>query len=164
MILVRHPETADPRVIAGQSEVGLSADGEAALDAIVTAVPRATRVVASDLGRCRALAEVLAGRNGVPLELDPRWREQSFGSWEGRRWDEVDGRTYLDAWTTASPPGGERIGEVLARVATAMRALGDDTLVVTHAGPIRCALVAARGLTLEEAFAIPVPFGSWRSV
>ena len=162
MILVRHPETVDPRVIAGQSDVALSAAALAGLEALAAGVPRASRVLSSDLTRCRALASALAERNGVRLELDARWREQSFGSWEGRRWDEVDGRAYLEAWTSASPPGGEGIGEVLARVASAMRELDAETLVVTHAGPIRCALSVARGLTLEKAFAIEVPFGSWR--
>ena len=162
MILVRHPETEDPRVIAGQSDVPLSAVGGARVEEIASSVPRASRVVASDLLRCRALAEALAKRNGAALELDPRWREQAFGAWEGRRWDEVDGRAYLESWMELAPPGGEGIREVLTRVTAAMAEVDAGAVVVTHAGPIRCALAVARGLSLDEAFAIAVPFGSWR--
>jgi len=159
LILVRHPEVEDPRVISGQSEVRLSERGEASIPGIVAALPKATRVVASDLLRCRVLAETLARRDGLPVELDPRWREQSFGVFEGRTWGNVDGRAYLASWLTASVPGGESLPKVVERVREAMRDLADGTVVIAHAGPIRCALSLARGLPLEEAFAIAVPFG-----
>ncbi len=162
VIVVRHPETADPRVIAGQSEVALAP--HANIDAIVASLPAVQRIVSSDLSRCRILAEAIAAKTGLACTFDPRWREQSFGAWEGKRWDEVDGRDYLDQWTTATPPGGESIRDVRARVAAALAESGDGTLVVSHAGPIRCALAVTRGISLAEAFAIEVAFGSWRSL
>ena len=164
VIVVRHPETVDPRVIAGQSDVALAPHALAALDGIVESLPPVRRLVSSDLSRCRILAEAIAVRRGLACQIDRRWREQSFGIWEGKRWDEVDGREYLEQWTTARPPGGESIGDVRARVAAALQALGDDTLVVTHAGPIRCALAIRRDIGIDEAFAMEVAFGSWRSL
>lgn len=164
VIVVRHPETADPRIISGQSDVALAPHAVDTLRDLVASLPAARRIVSSDLSRCRVLAEALAERTGAECTLDPRWREQSFGEWEGKRWDEVDGRAFLDAWTTATPPGGESIGDVQARVAAALEELGDDTVVVAHAGPIRCALALAHGLRIEEAFDIEVPFGSWREL
>ena len=162
VIVVRHPETIDPRVIAGQSDVALAPHAD--IEAIVASLPAATRIVSSDLSRCRILANAIAARTGLPCTFDPRWREQSFGAWEGKRWDEVDGRDYLDRWTTATPPGGESIGDVQARVAAALADSGDGTLVVAHAGPIRCALAVTRGIGIAEAFEIEVPFGSWRAL
>lgn len=162
VIAVRHPETADPRVIAGQSDVALAPHAD--LGAIVASLPPVTRIVSSDLSRCRILADAIAAKSGLPVTIDPRWREQSFGAWEGKRWDEVDGRDYLDRWTTATPPGGESIGDVQARVAAALAESADGTLVVSHAGPIRCALAITRGLSLADAFAIDIAFGSWRSL
>ena len=164
VIVVRHPETADPSVIAGQSDVALAPRALAAIDALAASVPAARRIISSDLSRCRILAEAIAAKARLDCTLDVRWREQAFGAWEGKRWDEVDGRAYLEQWTTATPPGGESIGEVQARVAAALADLDDETLVVTHAGPIRCALAFARGLGIDEAFTIDVPFGSWRSL
>jgi alpha-ribazole phosphatase len=164
VIVVRHPEPVDPRVIAGQSDVALAPHALAALDAIAATLPAARRIVSSDLSRCRILADAVAARTGLPCAFDVRWREQAFGAWEGKRWDEVDGRAYLDQWTTATPPGGESIGDVQARVSAALADAGDDVLVITHAGPIRCALAVTRKLTIEDAFAIPIAFGSWRSL
>lgn len=164
VIVVRHPETVDPRVISGQSDVALAPHALAAIDGIVASLPPARRVVSSDLSRCRVLAEAIAARRGLAWQCDPRWREQSFGTWEGKRWDEIDGREYLEQWMTARPPGGESIGEVRERVAAALEDIDDDTLVVTHAGPIRCALAIRRAIGIGEAFAIEVGFGSWRSL
>src|SRR5204863_926806 len=145
------PETADPRVIAGQSDVALATHALGAIDAIVRSLPPAREIVSSDLSRCRILADAIAAKRGVPYSLDARWREQSFGAWEGKRWDDVDGRDYLEHWTTAAPPGGESIADVRARVASALDvarqeclAHTGDVLVITHAGPIRCALAITR--------------------
>lgn len=164
VILIRHPETVDPRIIAGQSEIALAPHAVARLDTLVDTLPSARRVVSSDLSRCRTLAEKLARRANVMCRIDPRWREQSFGAWEGKTWDQVNGRAYLETWTTATPPGGESIADVQARVAAALRDVEDGTVVVTHAGPIRCALALSRGLRIEDAFAMDVGFGSWRAL
>ncbi len=164
VIVVRHPETADPRVIAGQSNVALAPRALAAIDAIVESLPAARRIVSSDLSRCRILAHAVAVRRGLACTFDCRWREQSFGALEGKRWDEVDGRAYLEEWTTAAPPGGESIAAVRTRVAAALAETDDETLVITHAGPIRCALAIARDLPIDEAFAIDIAFGSWRAL
>ena len=164
VIVVRHPETVDPRVIAGQSDVTVALHALAAIDTIAASLPRVRRIVSSDLSRCRILADAIAAQRDLTCSLDARWREQSFGAWEGKRWDEVDGREYLDHWTTARPPGGESIDEVQARVATALAEIDDEMLVVTHAGPIRFALAITRGLRIEDAFAIPIAFGSWRAL
>jgi alpha-ribazole phosphatase len=107
----------------------------------------ADRIVASPLRRCRALARILGSRLRLPVRLDPDWREIDFGRWEGLPWDEVP-RPELDAWAAdlmhARPHGGESVAMLLARVRRALRRLapGGRTLVVTHAGPIRAALVA----------------------
>lgn len=164
VILVRHPETIDPRVISGHSDVAVAPHAFAALEALAASLPPVRSIVSSDLSRCRILAEVLAAQRGIACTFDARWREQSFGAWDGKRWDEVDGREYLEQWTTATPPGGESIAEVQTRVAAALADAGDDTLVVTHAGPIRCLLALTRRLSIEDAFAVPIPFGSWRSL
>lgn len=164
VIVVRHPETADPRVIAGQSDVALSPRAMLALDGIVASLPLPRRIVSSDLSRCRILAEAIVAKSGVACAWDPRWREQSFGEWEGKRWDQVDARAYLECWKTATPPGGESLSEVRSRIGAALADIDDQTLVVTHAGPIRCALAIKHGLTFDEAFAIDIRFGSWRTL
>ncbi|HYC59672.1 MAG TPA: histidine phosphatase family protein [Thermoanaerobaculia bacterium] len=164
VILVRHPETVDPRLISGHSDVAVAPHALATLDSLAASLPRVRHIVSSDLSRCRVLAEAVAAQRGVECIYDVRWREQTFGAWDGKRWDEVDGREYLEQWITATPPGGESIVDVQTRVIAALADAGHDTLVVTHAGPIRCVLAIVCGLSIADAFAVPIPFGSWRSL
>ena len=106
------------------------------------------RIVSSPLRRCRRLAALLGARFGVPVGLDPAWREIDFGAWEGLAWDAVP-RAEIDAWAAdflhARPHGGESVAMLLARVRRALARAGRPrgrALVVTHAGPIRAALFA----------------------
>ena len=48
VIVVRHPETVDPRVIAGQSDVALAPHAIDAIDTIVASLPPAREIVSSD--------------------------------------------------------------------------------------------------------------------
>lgn len=106
------------------------------------------RIVTSPLIRCRILAVRLGRTLGLPVRIDPDWREMDFGRWEGLPWDHVP-RAELDAWAAdlvhARPHGGESVAQLLARTRRALSRWhgGGHTLVVTHAGVIRAALVAA---------------------
>jgi probable phosphoglycerate mutase len=44
-----------------------------------------THVLSSPLQRCCHFAEAVAKRYRLPLVVDRRFREMSFGTWEGRR-------------------------------------------------------------------------------
>lgn len=85
-----------------------------------------------------------------------------FGCWEGRAWGEIP-RGELDAWAAdlqrARPPGGESVAMRLARIWRAIGRLppGGRTLVVTHAGPIRAALVATGAWSRPVSFGAVVP-------
>ena len=83
---------------------------------------------------------------GLPVEIDPRWREFNFGEWEGLRVDEVDAGVNARAY---APPGGETFDEVCARVRDALDALRTvpRSLVVTHAGPLHAMLAVLFGET-----------------
>ena len=59
--------------------------------------------------------------------------------------------------------GGEAVGDVLRRVRrawTGIASSADNTLVVTHAGPIRCLLHIARGVPVLDAIKAGIPYGS----
>ncbi|RKD24943.1 hypothetical protein BEP19_03650 [Ammoniphilus oxalaticus] len=106
-----------------------------------------TKVYSSDLLRCVQTAEIV----GSPLrvETSTALRELNFGTWDGRRYDELmqtDGPT-LTAWIddpfTLAPPGGEtllklgkRVDDWVAGMLAASRS-DDVALVVTHGGPLR---------------------------
>ena len=89
-----------------------------------------------------------------------------FGAWEGRPWASLP-RAELDAWAADTlhyrPGGGETVAEMLARLRRAWPGLAssaDNTLIVTHAGPIRCLLHLAGGMKLQQALQASIPYGS----
>ncbi len=114
--------------------------------------PGARAVVASDLARTAETAAIIAGRLGLPLEFDPRLREQDLGQLEGTRSVADDGPRgstgdVIDQfWDDPyrRPPGGETVAELYKRVHGALSGLaegrpGIDLIVVTHGGPVRVA-------------------------
>lgn len=107
-------------------------------------------VVTSDLGRCRqTLAHIAEGRGWPEARQDQRLRENDFGDFEGRSWEELKDseiyRDWIDSAGELAPPGGEsaeqlrqRLQAALADIfATAKAEHHRKVLVVTHGGVIR---------------------------
>ncbi|MFD1341414.1 histidine phosphatase family protein, partial [Litorisediminicola beolgyonensis] len=145
--LLRHttPEVA-AGTCYGRTDLALPQGFEAEADAALARLARPSEVISSPLTRCRRLAERAAARFGVRLRLVPGWIEMDFGRWEGRAWDAIP-RAELDAWAADfhgfAGHGGESVAELAARISGALAAAPDAALVVTHAGCIKAALVAA---------------------
>jgi probable phosphoglycerate mutase len=152
VVILRHGRTAwnvEHRV-QGHSDTPLDDVGraEAARAAEHLARLPVTAVVSSDLRRAAETARPLAERTGLPLALDHRLRETSYGSWEGRtraeiaRFDPV-GAAAWGSDEDVARGGGERPGEVATRVAAALREhvaalpAGGTLVVVTHGGAAR---------------------------
>ncbi len=166
--LIRHGEPVGGRLYRGSGiDDPLSEKGWAQMWAAVgEEVPWHT-VVTSPLLRCRAFAEALTKRYGLPLELEPRFREVGFGAWEGRRPEEIE-RDMPDAYAAfyadpvrARPAGAESLERFGARVAAALedmlvRHVGEHLLVVAHAGVIRAAMGFVLGATPEAWYRVRV--------
>jgi alpha-ribazole phosphatase len=181
LTLMRHPaiDATGERCI-GQTDVELSPDGRRALLSLAETACREEpdRILSSDLRRCRLLGEAIATRLELRLELDPIWREISFGRWENRTWSEIEAEEpqALSEWMTdyerVAPPGGESFQQLQARVISAIStrlATAPElvpigrTLVVTHAGVIRAAISAFSNLSLRRAFEYAIPYGGQTS-
>lgn len=160
LYLIRHApiEPAHRGRIVGRSDVAAALP--APLAPGVRPWPEACRVLASPARRARETASWL-GFQG--WDEDPDWWEQDHGAWEGETWDAVlardpRARAYLEAYDRLRPPEGEHLGDVRRRVAAALaRAVASepdrDTVVVAHAGPIRCVVADALEVpTLRAAF------------
>jgi probable phosphoglycerate mutase len=112
-------------------------------------------VYSSDLVRAHETALVVAGRLGLPVEVDPGLREVDVGDWSGRLLTEIEGadpegfqrwRQGHKAWN-----GGESYDEMGERVVGAVLRLaarhpGKTVLIVTHGGSIRACRARAAGL------------------
>ena len=101
-----------PLNLAGTRQANLLASRLAAYSPAVEAI------ISSDLPRATQTAALIASACGMPMTIDPAWRERSFGLLEGKP---VGDRNM---WEAASgefdPPGAEPSVEMHERIRTAL--------------------------------------------
>lgn len=154
--LVRHGPT-HAKTMVGWTDLPADLSDHAALARLNAHLPQVP-VISSDLSRAITTADAL-GRQRLPH--DPALRELHFGTWEMRRFDEIEAETpdHIRAfWETPGdvhPPGGESWHQMTGRVQAALGRLAHlpEVIVVAHFGPILAALQLAGGLTPTQAFA-----------
>ena len=164
MIFLRHPRPqVQPGICYGRMDIDVGPESPAEIAAALASTPPVLRVLASPARRCRALAEGLAARDCVALDLDDRLWEMDFGDWEGMHWDHIR-RSDSDEWAgdpwSIAPPGGETFAQVHARVGEALARATAGTAIVCHAGPIRAARMILTGASFATVFADPVPYAA----
>jgi len=141
VVLLRHGETSDSAtgLVSGWRDVALTAAGKRQATEIADDLARLgiRQVVSSDLARAVDTARIVAHELGLaPPTLEPRLRERRWGDREGspKTHKAIPGNDQ-------APPGGESRAEMERRFLEAIAELPNRTLVVTHAGPLRCLLV-----------------------
>jgi len=169
LFAIRHGDTeyARERRFAGSREVPLTDLGRRQCEAVARALSGAvvSAVYASPLGRARESAAPIAAAHNLDVRVDPALREMSFGEWEGLTRADLAVRypTELEAWRATpqlvQPPGGERVSDVAARVATGLAALceshdGETVVVVSHAIVTRLIVLAALGLGPDRLWSV----------
>jgi len=145
--LVRHGETLwnAARRIQGQSDSALTAKGEQQARQVGERMKHLgiTHVIASDLGRTKRTAEIIADACGCDVTLDPRLRELNMGVLEQRPLDSLTPEE--ESWRAAlingtengRIPNGESMTELAARMHEALNAClqlpaGSRPLLVSH--------------------------------
>ena len=154
---VRHGQTEANAggLLQGRADVPLTDLGREQASLVARALSGApARVVASPLLRAADTAAAIADRFGLGVEVDERLVELDYGDWDRRAFGEVT----ADEWkrwrsdSSFSPPGGESLDSVAARVATfCEEILGDDgdVVAVSHVSPIKAAVAWALGAGTE---------------
>jgi probable phosphoglycerate mutase len=151
LILVRHGQTSANAGGLLQGRIDLPLDDEGRIQALRTGAhirenfPHA-RVISSPLMRAVQTAQAISG----DVEIDDRFIELDYGSWDGIAMSEVD-PTQWAKWRDDSsfrPPGGESLLELEHRVKPALEQLRNeaqdrDVVVVSHVSPIKCAVTWA---------------------
>jgi len=123
------------------------------------------------LQRCARFAEELAGRLGLPLELQADLQELHFGAWEGQSAAalmETDAQSLGLFWADPyafTPPQGEPVAEFAGRVLAAVARLqasyaGERVLLISHGGVMRLLLAQARGLPRAQLLNVEVGHGA----
>jgi broad specificity phosphatase PhoE len=174
LFVLRHGETESSRGrrFTGGRDVPLTALGQRQADAAAVALTPVAldAVYASGLERARTTAEQIAKPHRLTVRQDPRFTEMRFGDWEGLTYAEAAAATpaLYARWRTAphdvTPPAGEALTDVAARVADGIAALQtshpDGTVaLVTHAIVIRLIVLAALGLDASRLWSIDASAG-----
>lgn len=117
-----------------------------------------SRVLCSDLTRCRQTAEPILAATGRAAEYRADLRERSFGEWEGAEFSTLAARAIeyslrhgVDA-QDVRPPNGESFRDVWNRLLPVSEALfeaEEDAVVVTHGGAASVLLAQMLRGTLE---------------
>lgn len=164
----RHPRPlAGTRICYGRLDVPLAEPAAAGAQALLRAVAEPVeRIITSPSSRAQYVASAVQAATGAPLHTDDRLMEMDFGDWEGVAWSAIP-RAEIDAWAASPlayhPGGGECVNDVLRRVRRAWSGIAsaaETTLVVTHAGPIRCLLHAVQDVPLLQAIQAGIAYGS----
>lgn len=125
-------------------------------------LPAHAKWISSDLKRSKQTAHWLMDHveHADELHLESRLREQHFGDWEGRNYDDVFSETPQIDWehpATIIPSNGESFIDMCTRVQLYLNGLAEgDYVIVAHAGTIKAAL----GILPEEALVKQVDTGS----
>lgn len=162
VVLLRHGVTDwnDGGRFQGQADVPLNdvGRGQAAAAAEVLSGLGIDRIYASDLGRARETARIVAARCALPVSTDPRLQEVNVGSWSGMSMDEV-GRTVPDFWPAlregrdfrrsaegeTATEAGQRVALALLEFAEAAED-GEVLLAVGHGLSLRVGALLLMGL------------------
>lgn len=165
LIVIRHGETDWNRQhrFQGQIDVPLNATGLAQAERLADRLAHEPIdvLLASDLQRAHATAQLLAQRRAQPVAIEPLWREQSFGVLEGLDVPTIRSQ-HAPLWDRyvqheadyALPGGGESTRHFYERVKQALAAAvaahqGARIAVVTHGGVLDMLWRAAQALPLH---------------
>jgi probable phosphoglycerate mutase len=163
-IILRHGETVENASgrWQGQLDGALTALGVAQASAAGRRLAGCAidALYASDLGRTRHTAQLIAEHTGHTIQLDARLRERHFGVFQGLTMAEMTER-YPQEWAAYSshdpayaPPGGESMHQLCERSLACFSELADrhaggSVLVITHGGVLNCLLRTVLGLPFE---------------
>ncbi len=149
------------------SGVGLSEQGVAQAAALADrlADQAIAAVLSSPVQRAIETAAPVAGRLGLPVQVDPAFEEVDFGRWTGLRFDALATDPAWTDWnrlrSIAACPGGETMHAAQSRALEGLRRLRsahpDQTvLVFSHADIIKTLLAPALNLPLDRLYRLTV--------
>ncbi len=133
----------------GRSDTDLAASGRRQAVESLGLLPAFSKIISSPLKRARQTAEIIADHQRIPLEVDERLVERSWGEWEGFTATEVEKRWPGLVASGDLPAGFEDNEAILARCSSLLRdALREGPfplLMVTHGGLMRAVTQHYRG-------------------
>jgi alpha-ribazole phosphatase len=178
LYLLRHGEIATPGILAGKTDVVLSAFGCKQLAQVTNSLKNIDRCISSNLIRCRQDATLYCQKQNISLEIESKLQEMDFGDWDGQTYQnlwEIDDRSATSAigdfWQNPwqnQPPHGETMKSFTDRIDNWWESFCEEnesknTLVYTHAGVIKHLLARVLNLPIpgtSHMDSIEVPYAS----
>ncbi len=169
--LLRHGQPVGGRKFRGSVDDPLSERGWQQMRSAVGDHHPWDVMLSSPLARCADFASELSRRHDIPLEMEDRFRELSFGAWDGREVAAIESteaealsRFWQDPLNNP-PPQGELLESFDARVVAAWESLlqrhrGRHVLTVCHGGIIRVILRHVLDMSLSRLWRLSVPYAS----
>lgn len=159
LIFLRHGKTDFPldRIYCDDKEdPALNHEGEAQAEQAGQILSELSiqQIYVSPTQRTKQTAEIATRGNNLNWQQDERLKERHFGDWEGMYFHEIESNYAAEyqAWkqdpAAFKPANGESAFDLDARFDCAIRDIiekhkGETILVVSHVGPIRCAVCHA---------------------
>jgi probable phosphoglycerate mutase len=115
--------------------------------------------------RAQQSASILGWHFGLPVEIVPAVDELDYGDWTSMEFTDLEGDPAWKRWNSrrgsGRPPGGESMRALQQRVVQHLEELrrldGDGTvIIVSHAEPIRAALLYYSRVRLDDFLSIDV--------
>jgi probable phosphoglycerate mutase len=173
LVLIRHgAHDLLGTLLAGRTvDVPLNAQGRAQAKMLAAELrdSKAIRIMSSPRRRALETATPIAAALARPLEIASALDEHDAGSFAGRRFEALRRNPRWRDWNSrrasARPPAGESMAELQTRVVGFLARLvqrhPDDRLVlVSHAEPIRAALMYVQHVPLDDFLKVDVPVAS----
>ncbi len=165
LFLTRHGQT-DWNIAGryqGQSDTPLNETGLRQAEQIAKRLSSETihAIYSSDLSRAANTAQSIADFHSLEIKKDSRWRELSFGDWEGLTYQEMSAHSpeLFEAWMKdplmISTPNGETLARLAERVKAAFDEIKEEhadqtVLVVAHSGSLQSLLAVTLGVDLNR--------------
>ncbi|MBV8700147.1 histidine phosphatase family protein [Bradyrhizobium sp.] len=166
--LVRHGHHAllDRTLCGRMAGVGLDALGCRQMSGCAQLIwPQPSLIQSSPQRRARQSAGILAAHFGVSVEIVAAVDEIDLGEWTARSFSELANDAAWLRWNShrgaSRAPNGESMRELQQRIVGHLERLREEPtdatiVIVSHAEPIRAALLHYRGMALDDFMAIGV--------
>lgn len=128
-------------------------------------IPVPTALQASPQQRTLQSAAILGRHLGLAVEIVAAFDEIDMGDWTGRSFDDLDKDPAWQRWNSqrgnSRPPNGESMHGLQQRVVRHLERIREDScdgaiLIMSHAEPIRAALLHYANIPLDDFFSIDV--------
>jgi alpha-ribazole phosphatase len=168
--LVRHAPVEANGLIYGHLDLKADFSNRDRMAALAKILPNPAAVVSSDLGRCKDTARKildLQERTTAPIIERAMLREQNFGRWEGKPYQEVEAehkeqyQSFFDDPVGCRPEGGESFQQLVERVDAELlwldqSVMSQDIILITHAGVIRALVGLALGIMPQKMLSLVI--------